>query len=241
MIEWRDEGIVLSARPHGETAVILELLTRDHGRHLGLVHGGRSRRRAPMLQPGNRLDAHWHARVDGQLGTYAVELSRARAGDVLSDPLRLSALTAICALAAFALPEREALAAFHDRTEALIEALVSGDGWLPDYVAWEMALLETTGFALDLSACAAGGGANDLAYVSPRTGRAVSRSGAGAWADRLLPLPSLLLGGPATLEQVVAALDVTGHFLLHHLAPSLGDRPVPPARGRFVAALRRAL
>ncbi|TFL17501.1 DNA repair protein RecO [Jannaschia formosa] len=240
-MSWRDRGLVLAVRPHGETAVILELLTREHGRHLGIVHGGRSRRRAPVLQPGNEVEANWRARLDAHLGTYAVEPLRTRAGDVLGDPLRLSALTAVCALAAFVLPEREAVPGFQARTEALADALADGEGWLRDYVFWEMALLEEAGIGLDLSACAAGGGANDLAYVSPRTGRAVSRAAAGDWASRLLPLPAILLGGPATLEDALAALEVTGHFLERRLAPMLGDRPLPPARARLVAALRREI
>lgn len=238
-MEWRDQGIVLAARPHGETAVILELFTRDHGRHLGVVHGGTSRKKAPMLQPGNQLDATWRARLESHMGSFTVEPISGRAAAILSDPLRLAALSAACALCAFILPEREALPDFQARTEALCDAIVSGQGWLNDYVFWEMALLEIGGFRLDLSACAAGGGANDLAYVSPRTGRAVSRAGAGDWADRLLPLPGLMLGGPATLPDVLAALTVTGHFLENRLAPSLGDRPLPPARGRLIGALQR--
>lgn len=240
MIDWRDTGIVIGVRPHGETAVILEVLTRDHGRHLGVVHGGRSRRKASTLQPGNQVDVTWRARIDSHLGTYTVEPLRTRAGDVLADPLRLSALTSTCALSAFVLPERDPLPAFQQQTESLCDALADGSGWLRDYVFWEMALLAEAGLTLDLTACAAGGGANDLAYVSPRTGRAVSRSGAGAWADRLLPLPTLLLGGPATLVQVLAALEVTGHFLHNHLAPTLGARPVPPARARLIDVLRRS-
>lgn len=239
MIEWRDEGIVLAARPHGETAVILELLTRAHGRHLGVVHGGISRRKAPMLQPGNQVDAVWKARLEDHLGNFAVELTRSRAGAVLSDPLRLSALGSVTALCAFALPEREAVSAFAARTEGLCDALLDGEGWLPDYVRWEIALLEVSGFRLDLSSCAVGGAADDLAYVSPRTGRAVGRSAAGEWASRLLPLPSWLLGGEADLDGVVQALDLTGHFLEHRLASSLGDQPLPPARGRFLETLRR--
>jgi DNA repair protein RecO (recombination protein O) len=240
VIEWRDEGLVLAARPHGETAVILELLTRDHGRHLGVVHGGVSRRKAPMLQPGNQLDAVWKARLEDHLGTFTVELRRSRAAAVLGDPLRLAALTALTALCSFALPEREAARAFAARSEALCDALMEGEGWLPDYVRWEMALLEISGFRLDLSSCAAGGPADDLAYVSPRTGRAVSRTGAGDWASRLLPLPGWLIEGDPGLDGVVAALDLIGYFLEHWLAPSLGDRPLPAARGRFLEALRRA-
>lgn len=240
MIDWRDTGVIIGVRPHGETAVILEVFTREHGRHLGVVHGGRSRKKAPLLQPGNQVDVTWRARLESHLGTYSVEPLRSRAGDVLSDPLRLSALTSACALSAFVLPEREAVAPFQAQTESLCDALADGSGWLRDYVFWEMALLAEAGLTLDLSSCAGGGGANDLAYVSPRTGRAVSRSAAGDWADRLLPLPTLLLGGPATLEDVLLSLQVTGHFLHHHLAPTLGARPVPPARARLVAALTRA-
>ncbi len=238
-MEWRDEGIVLAARPHGETAVILELFTREHGRHLGVVHGGASRKKAPALQPGNQLDATWRARLESHMGGYAVELRRSRAAMILADPLRLAALTTTTSLCAFALPEREALPDFQARTEALCDAIADGEGWLNDYVHWEVALLEVVGFRLDLSRCAVRGDANDLSYVSPRTGRAVSRAGAGDWASRLLPLPDILLGGPATLPGVVAALNVTGHFLKTSLAASLGDRPVPPARDRFLAALGR--
>jgi DNA repair protein RecO (recombination protein O) len=239
VIEWRDEGLVLAARPHGETAVILELLTRRHGRHLGVVHGGRSRRKAPALQPGNQLDAVWKARIEAHLGAFAVELKTSRAGATLSDPLRLAALTSITSLAAFALPERDPVPDFAVRTEGLCDAVASGEGWLPDYVRWEMSLLDVAGLGLDLSACAAGGAANDLSFVSPRSGRAVSRAGAGVWASRLLPLPQWLLGGEADLDGILEALALTGHFLHNHLAPSLGDRPVPPARARLLDELSR--
>ena len=239
MIEWRDEGIVLAARPHGETAVILELLTRAHGRHLGIVHGGISRRKAPMLQPGNQLDAVWRARIEDHMGTWSVELRRSRAASLLADPLRLAALSSCCALASFALPEREALPDFQDRTEQLCDALAEGPGWLTDYVAWEMALLDVAGFRLDLSVCAVTGRADDLAFVSPRSGRAVSSGGAGTWAGRLLPLPAMLLDGTPTIEGVVEALAVTGHFLENRLAPAMG-RPLPAARGRLLQALDAA-
>ena len=240
-MEWRDEGIVLAARPHGETAVILELLTRDHGRHLGIVHGGRSRRKAPLLQPGNQLDAVWRARLESHLGGWSVELRRSRAATVLADPLRLAALSSVCALAAFILPEREPVQAFQARTESLCDAIAAGEGWLADYVWWEMALLEGAGFGLDLASCAVSGETADLAHVSPRTGRAVGRAHAGDWAARLLPLPALLLGGPASLSEIVASLGLTGHFLEHRLAPSLGERPIPPVRARFVGTLRAEL
>ncbi|MEL6587594.1 MAG: DNA repair protein RecO [Pseudomonadota bacterium] len=240
-MEWRDQGIVLSLRAHGETAAILEVLTAEHGRHLGVVHGGQSRKKVPLLQAGNQVDVTWRARLESHLGTWSgVELQRSRMSLVLSDPLRLQALSAICALAAFFLPERERQGQFYAETEGLLDAVASGEGWLRDVIFWEMALLAEGGMPLDLRSCAVDGGANDLSYVSPRTGRAVSRRGAGDWADRLLPLPEVMLGGPATLAGVVESLGVTGHFL-GKLAVSLGDRPVPAARERLHAALTREL
>ncbi len=192
-----------------------------------------------MLQSGNQLDAVWKARLESHIGGWSVELVRSRAAAILSDPLRLAALSSVCALASFALPEREAMTEFQTRTEALSEAIASGEGWLAGYVLWELALLEVSGFGLDLTACAVSGGTNDLAFVSPRTGRAVARGQAGDWATRLLVLPDMLTGGMPTIKGAIEALALTGWFLENSLAPSLGDRPLPAARGRFVAAVRR--
>lgn len=239
MIEWREEGILLSVRPHGETSAIVEAFTRDHGRHLGVVRGGVSRRLAPVLQPGAQLDLHWKARLEDHLGVFSVEPIRGRAAAVLGDRLALAAMSSVLALARFALPERAAYPDLYVQTEALLDALAEGTGWLPAYLDWEMALLEQMGFGLDLSACAVRGVNEDLAFVSPKTGRAVSREAAGKWIDRLLPLPDVLLGGPAHLDGVRAGLRTTGHFLIHRLAPSLGDRPLPEARARFTDLLSR--
>ena len=239
-MDWRDQGMLLAVRPHGENSVIAEVFTRGHGRHLGVIRGGTSRKLAPILQPGAQLDVAWRARLESHMGSFTAEPIRSRMAAVLNDPLRLSALSSLCATSAFCLPERESLPNFQAETEALADAIHSGEGWLSAYIFWELRLLEETGFALDLSACANGGGANDLAYVSPRTGRAVSRMGAGEWADRLLPLPECLLGGPVTLDGARAALILTGHFLTQHLAPSLGGRAFPAARTRFVEQVARA-
>ncbi|WP_424972040.1 DNA repair protein RecO [Dinoroseobacter sp. S76] len=237
MIEWREEGVLLSVRPHGETSVIVEAFTEGHGRHLGVVRGGISRKLAPVLQPGAQLDLHWKARLEDHLGAFSVEPIKGRAAAVLGDRLALSAMSAALALAGFALPERAAYPVFYAQTVALLDAMAAGTGWLPAYLDWEMALLEQMGFGLDLSACAVRGVNEDLAYVSPRTGRAVSRQAAGAWVDRLLPLPEVMLGGPAGLVGVQAGLRTTGHFLEEKLAPALGNRPLPPARARFVDLL----
>lgn len=239
-MEWRDEGILLSCRTHGETSAIIEVFTEEHGRHAGVVRGGASRKVAPVLQPGAQIAAVWRARLEDHLGTFTVEPLRSRAG-ALQDRLALAGLNAVCGLLAFCLPEREAHAGLYRRSVALLDLLDRAELWPLAYLRWEVALLEETGFGLDLSACAVTGATEGVAYVSPRTGRAVSEDGAGDWADRLLPLPPVLRGqGTAEDTEIVQALRVTGYFLEQHLAPSLGDRPLPDARARYVARLSRA-
>lgn len=240
MIEWRDEGALLKVRKHGENAAIIEVFTEAHGRAAGIVRGGTSRRIAPMLQPGAQLAVTWKARLEDHLGSFTVEPVRSRAALVMQDRVALAGLNAVTGLLAFALPEREAHAPLYARTVALLDLLGQSDIWPLGYLQWELALLEEVGFALDLSACAATGAVEDLTYVSPRTGRAVARAAAGDWADRLLPLPPVLLGqGDATTSEILQALGTTGHFLHNHLAPSLGDRAVPEARARLLSVLRR--
>ena len=237
MIEWSAEGTVLSARRHGETAAILEALTRERGRSAGLVHGGASRKMAATLQPGTQVALRWRARTEDALGTFAVEPVRSRAG-VLTDRLALAGLSATCALTAFALPEGQAFPDLYDATQTLLDAL-EGPGWPLAYLEWEVLLLERTGYRLDLTRCAATGRTEGLAYLSPRTGRAVSREGAGDWAARLLPLPPVLLGADADLAGIAQGLEVTGHFLENSLARAIG-RPLPEPRRRLIDALDRA-
>ena len=237
-MEWRDQGILLSTRHHGETSAIIEVFTSRHGRHAGVVRGGASRRMAPVLQPGAQLDVQWRARLEDHLGTFRVEPLKSRAW-VMGDRLALAGLNAVCALLRFALPEREAHAALYRKSLVSLDLLDQPEIWPLAYLNWEMALLEEMGFGLDLRRCAVlGEKANDLSYISPKTGRAVSRAGAGDWAGRLLPLPPCLLGdGPAPDAEIVQGLDVTGHFLRHHLAPQLGERPLPDARARLVSVV----
>lgn len=238
-MEWQAEGTVLARRAHGETAVILDVLTDLHGRHLGLVPGGASRTRAAMLQPGSRLDLRWRARRDDQLGTFAVEPVRLRSG-LMADPLALAGLNAVCSLLVFALPERDPHPALVADTERLLDRMETGADWGADYLHWEIRLLDEMGFGLDLSACAVTGAPDGLAYVSPKSGRAVSREGAGEWADRLLPLPGILGGaGDNRAQDLAEGLTITGHFLTVRLAGELVGRPVPPARQRLVDRLLR--
>ncbi|MGR3760783.1 DNA repair protein RecO [Roseobacteraceae bacterium NS-SX3] len=241
-MEWRDHGILLSMRRHGESAAIIDVFTEEHGRHAGVVRGGANRRMAPILQPGAQLDLTWRARLEDHLGSYHAEPLRSRAAAALSGRLALAGLNAVTALLSFCLPEREAHPALYRRSERLLDLLEEEDLWPLAYLRWELALLEEMGFGLDLTACAVTGAREGLVYVSPKTGRAVSKAGAGEWADRLLPLPPVLLGqGEAPDEEIVQGLRTTGFFLEAHLAPSLGNKPLPEARARFADTLSRRL
>jgi DNA repair protein RecO (recombination protein O) len=243
-MEWSDEGIVLALRPHGETAAILEALTRHHGRHLGLVRGGSSGKGRAQLQPGNRVKLTWRARLAENLGVYVAELSRSRASDMFEDRAALAGLNAFAAVAASVLPEREPHSAAFEAGEALLDAMATHgfEDWAPLFVRWEIGLLDELGFGLDLSRCAATGTADDLIYVSPRTGRAVSRAAGEAYRDRLLALPAFLLGrqaGEASTHEARLGLELTAHFLARWvLAPH--HKTIPEARHRLTELAARA-
>src|SRR3546814_2099648 len=153
MVDWTDDGIVLAARPHGEGSAVVVLLTRDHGRHAGLVRGAFSGRARGLYQAGNRVTAEWRARLAEHLGNYACELARGHAATVLDDPLKLSALAAACAVAEVSLPEREPHPRVHDGLAALLDAMELpelGDLWIAAYVRWEVGVLADLGYGLDL-------------------------------------------------------------------------------------------
>lgn len=241
-MEWRDEGILLSTRRHGETSAIIEVFTPDHGRHAGVVRGGTSRKIAPVLQPGAQLDVTWRARLEDHIGSFQVEPVRSRAAAALGDRLALAGLNAVTALLAFCLPEREPHKALYLRSEQLLDLLGDADLWPLAYLRWEVRLLEEMGYALELDRCAVTGQRDDLVFVSPKSGRAVSGGAAGEWANRLLPLPDVLRGaGTGGDAEVAEALKTTGHFLSAHLAQDLGNRPLPEARARFLEAFSRRL
>lgn len=237
-MDWRDEGLLLSMRPHGESAAIIEVLTVAHGRHAGVVRGGASRRMAATLQPGTGLALEWRARLDDHIGSFTVEPLRSRA-HLLSDRLALSGLMSACALLRVALPEREPHPGLWPVTLALFDSLGT-ESWTSAYLRWEVRLLEELGFGLDLTSCAVTGATEDLAFVSPKTGRAVTRKGAGDWADRLIPLPAGLTGtGPLSPDQVRSGLTLTGFFLDRGLRPVLHEKPLPEARARLLDLLSR--
>ncbi|WP_417604001.1 DNA repair protein RecO [Primorskyibacter flagellatus] len=239
-MDWRDTGILLSARRHGETSAILEVFTPERGRHAGVLRGASSRRMAPLLQPGAQLDLAWRARLEDQLGSFTVEPMRGRAHEAMSDRLMLAGLNAVTTLLLFCLPEREAHPALYRDTETLLDLLDQPQIWPLAYMRWEMSLLEELGFGLDLRVCAVTGTTEGLIHVSPRSGRAVSAKGAGEWADRMLPLPPVLRGqGSAEDGEVALALGTTGHFLAHRIAADMLHKPLPAARARFIEALQR--
>ena len=244
-MEWSDDAIVLSLRTHGETSGILEALTRSHGRHLGLVRGGTSSKGRAVLQPGNRLKLTWRARLSEHLGNFTVELARSRASDMFEERASLAGLNALAAIAAAVLPEREPHEAAYDGADALLDMIAAHEfsDWAPLFVRWEIGLLNELGFGLDLARCAATGSADDLIYVSPRTGRAVSRAAGEPYRTRLLGLPAFLLGrqaGEASAADLLAGLQLTAHFLEQWvLTPH--DRTMPEARIRLSDLAARAM
>ena len=238
-MEWRDTGFVLAVRRHGESGAIAELLTREHGRHAGLVRGGQSPRMRAVLQPGNEVAAQWRGRLAEHLGMFACELTGAHAASILDEPDRLAGLTAAAALLVAALPEREPHPDIFASFGRLVATLDSAADWPAHYVGWERDLLTAMGFGLDLTRCAATGENTDLAYVSPRTGRAVSRGAGLPYHQKLLNLPEFLWrDGPADRHQIVLGMALTGHFLAHHDFGPQG-RALPAARVRLAERMGR--
>ena len=239
MVEWTGTGVILSARKHGETSVILDVLTEEKGRHAGIVRGGASRKKAAELQPGTQVEVNWRARLDEHLGSYTVEPLKSRAV-IMNDRLGLYALGSVTAMIGFAFPERMPLPNLYFATIDLLDNLVEAQPWLLGYAKWEMALLDDLGYGLDLSECAATGAIEELVYVSPKSGRAVSKAGGAEFADRLLPLPSFHLGGDfGGLQDIIDSLKLTGFFLNARLAPALGKQDLPDARLRLVRQIER--
>ncbi len=250
-MNWSDEAAVLSVRKHGESSVIAQLLTRGHGRHAGLVRGGAGRKARGVYQPGNRVMAHWRARLNEHLGAFTCELLESNAAELLQSPDLLAGLSAACATAEGSLPEREPHSSVFLGFTALIDALRAAGRvpaarpaerrrWAEGYIRWELGLLGELGFGLDLTECAVTGRNDDLAYVSPKSGRAVSLSAGEEYRDRLLPLPKFLLGyGEPSEKDIADGLKLTGYFLDRHVfAPQ--NRKLPAARSRLAERLAPA-
>ena len=242
-MEWTGPGVVLSTRKHGETDTILEVMTAEHGRHLGLVRGGRSRKKQPLLQPGNELHLTWRARLADHLGVFAAEAVNLRSGDVMSTAFALHAVQHVAALLRL-LPERDAHPRLYSALSVVLDHLDRFDIAGPLLVRFELLLLNELGFGLDLETCAATGRTDDLAYVSPKSGRAVSRDAGRPYHDRLLPLPGFLVegqrqpGSEISYEDVKSGLALTGFFLDRDIqSPAMTG--IADVRVRVLNALER--
>lgn len=239
-MEWRDEGIILGTRKHGESSVILEVMTRAHGRHLGMVRGGRSRKAQPVLQAGNRVDVIWRARLDEHLGLFQVEALELNAARLFESACAVYGLQTLAAHLRL-LPERDPHAALYETLLVLIPNLAEPMAAGELVVRFELLVLEELGFGLDLASCAATGRRDELIYVSPKSGRAVSREAGLPWHDKMLALPPFLLRGSglradrATMEQ---AFRLTDFFFTRHVYEPRGLHP-PEARAGFLNALRK--
>ena len=238
-MEWTDEGIVLGVRRHGESSAIVELLTRGHGRHLGLVRGGAGSRMRPLLQPGNSVTAIWRARLDEHLGYYQLEATRMRAATLLTSGHAVYGVTHLAALARL-LPERDPHEDIYAQLLATLDDFDDAARAAVHLVRFELAMLAELGFGLDLDVCAASGTTRDLVYVSPKSGGAVSRSAGEPWRDRLLPLPAFLRDEDATFteQDLRDGFAVTGRFLLRDVLAPRGQGH-SDARGGFIAAIGR--
>lgn len=245
-MEWQDDGIVLSASRFGEHDALLEVMTRKHGRARGYVKAGMSRKQRANLQVGNRLSLTWRARIETNLGRFTTELVHSPLGLMVGDGKRVAALSAVTSVVASTMPEREAHEGLFDRLEAVVALLEEEGGdtvlWAGALAKLEVAVLRELGYGLDLSACAGTGTTDNLIYVSPKTGRAVSAEAGAPYKGKLLPLPALFTGGAladATVDDVLAGLRTTA-FFLDRTVWVVHGKGQPPARERFVAGLSRA-
>ena len=236
-MEWSERGLILGLKKHGESSVILELMTRDHGRHLGVVKGGRSKTMQPVLQPGNEVEAVWRARLDEHLGVYAVEAALLRTDLLISSARALHGVNLLGALLRL-LPERDPHPGLFERAQVLLGQL-AGPLAPALFVHFELTILSELGFGLDLDQCAATGTRQDLIYVSPKSARAVSRDAGAPWADRLLPLPGFLReppGAPVSREEIREGFRLTEFFLARDVFAPRGLKP-PDSRAAFVASV----
>jgi len=238
-MEWTDEGLLLSAQPHGETSVIVTLLTATHGRHAGLVSGGQSRKNQATLQIGNHVTSRWRARLSDHLGNLSLEVITPTAAPWLSNPEILALIASAAAVTEASLPERQPMPELYHALQTLF-ALEEPHLWGPTYIAWEIGVLKSLGYGMDFSCCALSGSTEGLAYISPRTGRAVTAEAAIPYIGKLLPLPGFLCGAANWDEaDILKGLDLTGHFLCRHVFAHPQNRRLVPVDGTLPFARQR--
>ncbi|MEM9330970.1 MAG: DNA repair protein RecO [Pseudomonadota bacterium] len=243
-MEWQDEGLILGVRKHGETSAIIELMTPDHGRHLGLVRGGRSKRLRPVLQPGNSVNVRWHARLEDHLGTFTVEPLELRAASLMQSQAAIFGIQLLASHLRL-LPERDPHKSLYHAGLVIVDNLDSPEISASLIIRFELALLEELGFGLDLQSCASTGGSKQLSYVSPKSGRAVSQTAGEPWRDKLLVLPAFLnryeneWGRVPNYEDLQNGFALSGFFLERHIYGPRGTK-ITDERSSFVKAVSKA-
>lgn len=240
-MEWEDRAIILMVRPHGEASAIVEVLTPQHGRHAGLVRGATGKRMRGVLQLGNIVDVHWRARLSEHLGMFSIELVEARAPVLFDDPIALSGLSAACAMASLALPERETFSRVYQAFDVLIAQMQNEEIWPALYVRWEAGVLRELGYGLQLQKCVASGSPENLTHVSPRSGQAVCAEEAAPYLEKLLALPGFLReqSRPLQAGDIADGLALTGYFLERRVLWPV-NKTLPEARARMIERLRDA-
>ncbi len=236
-MEWRSDGILLATRKHGETSLIIDTFCPGHGRYSGVVKGGASRKFAPILQVGAQLDLTWKARLQNHLGSFKVELIRARTVHAMSDRVLTAGVISVSTILSKVLPERQPYDSFYRTTEDLLDLLSQPNVWPLAYLHWELELLTVLGYGLDLSKCAVTGSTENLRYVSPKTGRAISEKAAGQWVPKLLHLPSIIIKGSDNSDGISDGLKLTGYFLKKKVFNEFSVRSPVSERQRFVDLL----
>jgi DNA repair protein RecO (recombination protein O) len=240
-MEWRDKGILLAAKPFGETSLIIDVFTPDHGKSSGVVRGGQSKKLKPTLQIGAQLDLTWKARLEEHLGSFQVELIRSRTANVMNDRLLLAGMLSSATLINRFFPTGQVYKQFYESSEKLFDLLQFPDIWTLGYLKWELEFLETLGFGLDLEKCAVTGTTEDLKFISPKSGRAVSQSAAGEWSSKLLPFPVAVSGQANSLEDILAGLKVSQFFLEKKVLIAFGMEQLPTVRSRFISSIERKI
>ena len=240
-MEWRDKGILLATRPFGETSLIIDVFTPDHGKSSGVVRGGQSKKLKPILQIGAQLDLTWKARLEEHLGSFQVELIRSRTANVMNDRLLLAGMLSSTTLINRFFPVGQAYTQFYESSENLFDLLKFPDIWALGYFKWELEFLATLGFGLDLEKCAVTGSTADLKFISPKSGRAVSQAGAGEWSSKLLPFPVAARGQGNSLEDILDGLKVSQFFLERKVLATFGMEHLPAARFRFISLLEKKI
>ncbi len=251
MPEWNDVGIILSAKKYGERGLIINILTEEHGRYVAWINNYKTKRILPSVQPGNLVKVFWKSRIIEQMGSFKIEQISSISGKIFDEKLKLQALTSLCSLLEKFLPERESYSEVFYATKAFLNVLAINDEldnkqWIKGYLKWEIGLLSSIGFSLDLKQCAVTGQKNNLHYVSPRTGKAVSKEGAGKFAPKLLKLPMFLGGvevvGSSIHEEIIMGLNITTFFFKNKLLLSINDSRItnlPNPRNRLENMIKK--